>query len=336
MITAQAPIGSGFTAASTAAEVLDGVKLRGTAAVVTGGASGLGIETARALAVAGATVVVPARNVVAAGARLAGIDGVQIEYLDFLEPASIDAFAERFLTRYPSLQILINGAGVMGLPLTRDDRGYELHFATNHLGHFHLTARLWPALVRAEGARVVSVSSSGHRHSPVHFDDLHYQHRGYEPMTAYGQSKTGNILFALALDERGRGLGVRAFSLHPGNAYTPLARHFDTAQLQAIGVLDAAGRPVVDPADNKKSVEQGAATAVWCATSPLLDGAGGVYCEDCDIAPVASAEQAAVAGQAGPRLTTAGFAGVLPYAVDPDSAERLWAASARLAGVGLG
>jgi len=336
MITAQAPLGSGFTAASTAADVLDGVDLRASTAVVTGGASGLGIETARALAGAGASVIVPARNVVAAGARLAGIDRVQVEYLDFLDATSIDAFAERFLARHGSLQILVNGAGVMGLPLARDDRGYEVHFATNHLGHFQLTARLWPALVRAEGARVVSVSSSGHRYSPVHFDDLHYYQRGYEPMAAYGQSKTGNILFAVALDDRGRGFGVRAFSLHPGNAYTPLARHFDTAQLQAIGVLDASGRPVIDPARNKKSVEQAAATAVWCATSPLLNDAGGVYCEDCDVAMAAAAEEPPADGQEGPRLTTAAFTGVMPYAIDPDIAERLWAVSARLAGVSLG
>jgi NAD(P)-dependent dehydrogenase (short-subunit alcohol dehydrogenase family) len=332
MITAQAPIGSGFMAKSTAAEVINGTDLRSVVVVVTGGASGLGVATVRALAGAGATVIVPARNVVAAGARLGGMDGVQIEYLDLLDPASIEAFAMRFLARYQRLQILINSAGVMGLPLTWDERAYELHFATNHLGHYQLTARLWPALVRAEGARVVSVASSGHRYSQIHFEDLHYRRRDYDPMAAYGQSKTANILFAVALDERGCDLGIRAFSLHPGNAFTPLARHFETAQLQAIGVLDLHGSPIIDPASNRKSVEQGAATAVWCATSPLLAGAGGVYCEDCDIAQVAPPDDSAAREQARAGLTTTYMTGVMPYAIDPEDAERLWAASAQMVG----
>jgi NAD(P)-dependent dehydrogenase (short-subunit alcohol dehydrogenase family) len=327
MSSEQRPIGSGFSAASTAADVIRGIDLSGKVAIVTGGSSGLGVETVRAIANAGATVLVPARNVVAASACLAFIDRVQIEYLDLLDPTSIDAFAARFLATGQQLHMLINSAGIMGAPLARDDRGFESHFATNHLAHFQLTAALWPALQRAEGARVVSVSSSGHRYSDVHFDDLHFEKRKYDPLRAYGQSKTGNVLFAVALDDRGRQHGVRAYALHPGSAVTPLARHTPQAKLEAMGVVDEHGRPVIDPSRNLKSIEQGASTAVWCATSPQLAGLGGVYCENNDIAPVSAHE--------GPNGSTSEhrtspFVGVMPYALDRDAADRLWSVSQEL------
>jgi NAD(P)-dependent dehydrogenase (short-subunit alcohol dehydrogenase family) len=216
MPTPQVPIGSGFNSASTAGEVIKGIDLAGKTAIVTGGYSGLGRETARELRAAGARVIVPARDPERATAALAGID-VEIESMDLLDPVAIDALAERYLTSGQPLHFLVNSAGIMANPLTRDTRGYESQFATNHLGHFQLTVRLWPALTKANGARVVSVSSWGHHFSPVVFDDLNFERRDYNPWVAYGQSKTANILFAVALDECGKKDGVRGFSLHPGS-----------------------------------------------------------------------------------------------------------------------
>ncbi|MFF1764777.1 oxidoreductase [Streptomyces sp. NPDC058249] len=327
MTTAQHSLHSGFDAASTAEDVIKGIDLTGKVAVVTGGYSGIGLETARVLRSAGAEVVVPARDIEKARAALKGIDGVEIDTLDLLDPASIDAFAERFLATGRPLHILVDSAGVMATPLTRDARGYEVQFATNHLGHFQLAKRLWPALRRAGGARVVAVSSWGHRFSPVLFDDPHFEHHAYDRWAAYGQSKTANILFALALDERGRADGIRAFSLHPGSIVdTDLKRYLAEEDLKAVGVLDDEGRPVLDPEQQLKTVEQGAATSVWCATSPLLDGLGGLYCENSDVAPPMSLEE----GSDWSLTNRSRKPGVLPYAIDPEAAERLWDLSERL------
>ena len=335
--TAQSPLGSGFGVSSTATEVLDGADLSGKVAVVTGGASGIGVETTRALRSAGAEVVVPARDVDRARTALAGIDGVEIEPMDLMDPASIDAFADRFAGSGRPLHLLVASAGVGGAPLGRDGRGFETHFATNHLGHFQLVARLWPALRQAGagasgGARVVVVSSWAHRHSDVVFDDPNYQRRDHDPQTAYGQSKTANVLFALALDARGRSDGVRAFSLHPGTIVdTNFKRNVPDGILEAVGMVDEHGHAVLDPAKAWKSVEQGAATSVWCAVSPQLDGLGGLYAQDCDIARLldhTAPDVVAAAEQWGP----AGL-GVMDYAVDPASAERLWTLSERLTGV---
>ncbi|TXS51880.1 SDR family NAD(P)-dependent oxidoreductase [Streptomyces sp. uw30] len=325
MTTAQHPLPSGFGAASTAEEVIKGVDLTGKVAIVTGGYSGIGLETARVLRSAGAEVVVPARDLERARAALRDVPGAEVEYLDLLDPASIDAFAEKFLASGRPLHILVNSAGIMATPLTRDARGYEAQFATNHLGHFQLVARLWPALVAADGARVVAVSSRGIRFGNVDFDDLHFEHRPYEPFAAYGQSKTANALFAVELDRRGRAEGVRAFSVHPGTIIdTGLAKHVSAEAVRAAGALDEHGRPVRDPSRQLKTVEQGAATSVWCATSPQLAALGGVYCENCDISPlVADADEAEW-------RTGAQTPGVLSYAVDPEAAARLWEVSERL------
>lgn len=330
MSTLQTPIHSGFDAASTAAEVLTGIDLSGKTAIVTGGYSGLGRETARALQAAGASVLVPARDTARAAVQLQGIDGVAIEPMDLLDPASIDAFAERFLASHRPLHILVNSAGIMATPLTRDARGYESQFATNHVGHFQLTTRLLPALRRAKGARVVSVSSWGHRYSPVVFEDLHFICRPYDRWEAYGQSKTANILFALELDRRYQHEGIRAFSLHPGSIVgTGLEKHLSQDELLAAGVIDPEGHPILDPTKNLKTVEQGAATSVWCAVSPQLADRGGVYCENCDIAPVITPDyQAQQRYSQGDR--PGGTLGVMPYAVDLEAAERLWSQSERL------
>ncbi len=327
MSSVQAPIHSGFTMASTADEVLAGIDLTGKTAIVTGGYSGIGTETSRALRAAGARVIVPARDLAKARKVLEGID-VEIEPMDLADPASIDAFAERFLARGEPLHILVNSAGVMAMPLTREARGYEMQFATNHLGHFQLTARLWPALRGAGGARVVSVSSRGHRFAGVDFDDPSFEHRAYDPWVAYGQSKTANVLFALGVDKRGEADGIRAFALHPGAIMTDLVRHISQDELRAFGAIDEEGRPVVDLERGFKSVPQGAATSVWCAASPQLDGMGGVYCEDVEVSPIL------VEADNTPGRVSSDV-GVRPWAIDPAAAETLWALSEKLTGVSL-
>jgi NAD(P)-dependent dehydrogenase (short-subunit alcohol dehydrogenase family) len=316
MTTPQHSIGSPFGAHSTAAEVLRGIDLSGKLAVVTGGYSGLGLETTRALASAGARVVVPARRPETAQEAVGGIEGVEIDTLDLADLGSVRAFAERFLDSGRGIDVLINNAGVMACPETRVGPGWEAQFATNHLGHYALVNRLWPAIAQG-GARVVSVSSAGHRRSGMRWDDVHFE-RGYDKWEAYGQAKTANVLFAVQLDALGRESGVRAFSLHPGGILTPLQRHLPTEEMVALGWIDEDGNPLVT---SFKTPEAGAATQVWAATSPQLEGMGGVYCEDCDIAELAPSDPASNAG------------GVRDYAVDPEEAARLWTLSAELTGV---
>src|SRR5580658_1577296 len=325
----QSPLNSGFDMTSTAQQVIDGINLAGRVAIVTGGASGIGVETVRAFHYAGASVIVPARNPTQARRALDGLRDVEIEPMDLMDPATIASFAERFEASGRPLHILVASAGIGGAPLSRDSRGYESHFATNHLGHFDLVSRLRPALRRAEGARVVIVSSWAHRSSDIVFDDPNYQRRDYDPATAYGQSKTANVLFALALDELSRSEGVRAFSLHPGTIVeTRFSRDIPPGVLEAVGMVDANGAAVLDPSKGWKSVEQGAATSVWCATSPDLEGMGGLYAQDCDIAPLldhADPEVIDAANTFGPAAL-----GVMDYALDRASAERLWALSEEL------
>ncbi|WP_055532323.1 SDR family NAD(P)-dependent oxidoreductase [Streptomyces graminilatus] len=316
MTTAQHRIGSGFDALSTADDVLSGIDLSGRLALVTGGYSGIGLETTRALTRAGARVVVPARRPEAAREALAGLDGVEVDALDLGDLESVRAFADRFLASGRTLDLVIDNAGIMACPETRVGPGWEAQFATNHLGHFALVNRLWPA-IEPGGARVVSVSSRGHHFSGIRWDDIQWEH-GYEKWAAYGQAKTANVLFAVHLDRLGRDAGVRAFSLHPGAIFTPLQRHIPVAEQIERGWRDAEGNLLLDQA-GVKTPEQGAATQVWAATSPLLDGLGGVYCEDCDIAePAPGGDERS---------------GVKDYAVDPEEAARLWELSARLTGV---
>ena len=318
----QRPLGAAFGASSTAREVIGSTDLSGKTAIVTGGYSGLGLETARILAGAGARVIVPARAPDRARSALAAVPGAQLEQLDLMDPASIDGFAQRFLDSGLSLDLLVGSAGIMAIPLARDAHGNEAQFSTNHLGHFRLAVRLWPALQRANAARVVSFSSAGHHIAGVDFDDVNFERRHYDKWVAYGQSKTANILFSVALDAWGAADGIRAYSLHPGTVLGPLARHLSAEEIATFDVHDADGAVIVDPSRDLKSVEQGAATAIWCATSPMLDSLGGVYCENCDVAPI----------------TTPGDGiplGVRRYAIDPTEAERLWQYSERVTGVGL-
>ncbi len=313
MTTPQRRIGSGFGRRSTAREVLDGIDLTGKLAVVTGGYSGIGLETTRALAEAGARVVVPARRPGAAAEALDGVEGVEVDGLELSDQDDVRAFAERFLRTGRAIDVLVNNAGVMACPQAVAGPGWEYQFATNHLGHFTLANRLWPALAEG-GARVVSVSSGGHQASPIRWEDPWFA-RGYDRWLAYGQSKTANALFALHLDRLGEPFGVRAFSLHPGAILTPLQRHMTRREMVDAGWVDENGE-LIDPVF--KTPEQGAATQVWAATSPRLAGMGGVYCEDCDVAV--------------PAGTETGVEGVRDHAADPAQAERLWAFSAELTG----
>ncbi|MER6243935.1 SDR family NAD(P)-dependent oxidoreductase [Streptomyces griseorubiginosus] len=315
MSTAQHKIGSGFGAHSTADDVLAGVDLSGKLAIVTGGYSGLGLETTKALVKAGARVVVPARRPDTAKEALAGLDGVEQDVLDLGDLDSAHAFAERFLASGRTIDLVIDNAGIMACPETRVGPGWEAQFATNHLGHFALVNRLWPA-IESGGARVVSVSSRAHHFSGMRWDDVHWR-TGYDKWQAYGQAKTANVLFAVHLDKLGAERGVRAFSLHPGGILTPLQRHLPKAEMVERGWIDEQGN-ALNPS-GFKSPEQGAATQVWAATSPQLDGMGGVYLEDCDIA-----EPAVDGDQSG---------GVRAWATDPEQAARLWTLSAELTGV---
>jgi NAD(P)-dependent dehydrogenase (short-subunit alcohol dehydrogenase family) len=297
----QHPIPSGLGATTTAIEAIGDRRLDGTTAIVTGGYAGIGVETTRVLAAAGAQVIVPARNLAKAREALDGIANVTIDEMDLAQPSTIDAFATRFGDR--PLHLLVNNAGIMAAPLSRDARGLESQLAVNHVGHFQLFTRLVPALKRAKGARVVALSSRGHVRSGFDFEDPNFEHRPYDKMIAYGQSKTANVLFAVELDRRYQADGIRAFALHPGAILdTDLARHYDPEELA--GVVERARR-----IGSFKTVEQGAATTIFCATSPLLDGLGGVYCENCDVAMV----------------KTEGDDGVRPHAIDPELARRLWA-----------
>ena len=330
MSTPQSPVGSGFGATSTATDVIRGIDLRGKVAIVTGGYSGLGRETVRIFLGAGARVFVPARDVARARTGLEGVEGAEVLPMDLLDSGSIATFASQILKTGLPLHILVTCAGIMAVPeLTRDGRGHELQFATNHLGHFQLATRLWPALQKAQGARVVSLSSRGHRLSPVVFDDIDFERRPYDPWAAYGQSKTANILFTVELHRRGERDDIRAFAVHPGRIFeTGLAKHLSHDALKALGAVSDDGSRIIDPAKGLKTVEQGAATQVWCATSPNLAGLGGVYCEDCDIAPLQSTEgEGGVSAKAGQ-----GRAGVWPHAVDRDAATRLWNVSERMLG----
>ena len=303
----QAPIGSDFNASSTAADVIRGHDLSGRTVIVTGGSAGIGLETTRALSSAGARVIVPARDVEKARAAVGTLGTV--EPMELTVPSSVAAFADRFLRSGAPLDLLINNAGIMAAPLTRVARNIEFQFATNHVGHFELTVRLWPALRKARAPRIVSLSSVGHRRAAVDFDDWNFERKPYDRWAAYGQSKSANALFALAASAR----GVKAFSVHPGGILTGLGKFMTPEETEAL---------VTRARAMMKTVEQGAATTVWCAVSRQLDAPGGVYCENCNVAePVPANSQETH--------------GVRPWAMDPALAERLWALGEKITGLGI-
>lgn len=317
----QNPINSGFNSKSTAKDVISGIDLTGKIAIVTGGHTGIGLETTKTLASAGAIIIVPARDTEKAKKNLQGIANVELESMDLMDPESIDAFAEKFLTSGRPLHLLINNAGIMWVPLRKDIRGCESQLATNYLGQFQLTAKLWSALKKANGARVVNVSSLGHQMGPFNFDDPNFLQREYETLQAYGQSKTASNLFSLELDNRGKEFNVRTYSLHPGSiGGTELGRVASLEMFQKMGFLDADGNILPEIAANLKTIPQGAATTVWCATSPKLENIGGVYCEDADISQLANNE-------------SVGISGVELYSLDELNAKKLWNLSEEMTGV---
>lgn len=316
----QQPIGSGFDAKSTSREVIKGIDLMGKIAIVTGGNTGIGLETVKTLASVGATVIVPARDMEKAGKNLQGIAHVEIEPMDLMDPASIDTFAQKFLASGRPLHLLINNAGIMWVPLRRDSRGIESQLAVNHLAQFQLTARLWSALKNANGARVINVSSHGHHFAPFNFDDPNFEHRDYETLQGYGQSKTAVNLFTVELDNRAKACGVSAYSVHPGSiGGTELGREAPLELFIKMGFCDEQGNMLPEVAASLKTIPQGASTTVWCATSPQLEGIGGVYCEDTDVAVLASDFEMSN--------------GVKSYSLDEADAKRLWTLSEELTGI---
>lgn len=313
----QQPIDSGFGARSEPQDVLAGVDLAGMQVIVTGGYSGIGLETVRALAGAGADVTVPARSLPRARTALAGIENVRVRFLDLADIGTVRAFAASWNDSHDRLDLLINNAAVMACPEARVGPGWESQFGTNHMGHFALTLALMPRLAAAAAPRVVALSSTGHRLSGIRWDDIQFARGGYDKWLAYGQAKTANALFARALHPRMAGFGGSAFSVHPGGIFTPLQRHLSIEEQQALGWLGEDGEPSDLARVHFKSTTQGCTTTLWAATSPQLAGAGGQYCEDCDIAQGVPADHAAPGG-------------VRPWAMDDDAALRLWELSETL------
>ena len=316
----QKAINSGFNAESTTKEVINGINLKGKVAIVTGGNTGIGLETTKTLVSAGAVVIVPARDVDKATRNLQDIPNVEIEPMDLMNPVSIETFANKFLSSGRSLHLLINNAGIMWVPLRRDNRGIESQLATNYLALFQLTASLWPALKKAGGARVINVSSQGHQFAPFNFEDPNFLQRKYETLAAYGQSKTAVNLFSLELDNRAKASGVRAYSLHPGSIHgTELAREASLELFQQMGFYDEKGNVKPEVVASLKTIPQGAATTVWAATSPLLNDLGGVYCEDVNVAEINDGETFS--------------AGVKTYSLDEANAKKIWVLSEKLIGI---
>ena len=316
MIARQQPLATAFGYRTTASEVIAGHDLAGKTAIVTGGYSGIGLETVKALAAEGVAVIVPARRPDAAMAALRDVAGVTVRKMDLGDLDSVAAFTAGVREAGTPIDLIVNAAGVMAPPLSRTPQGWESQFGINHLGHFALVAGVAGQL--GEGARVVAYSSVAHYRSPVLFDDISFERTPYDPWTAYGQSKTADALFAVALDARAASHGVHAYSVHPGGIMTDLQRHMPREELLKRQWIDEDGTP--NPLF--KTPSQGAATGLWAATAPELVDRGGVYCEDCSIKGVVPADHA--------DQTTGG---VREWAIDADAAERLFTLSVEATGL---
>ena len=307
----QKPVDSGFGAKSEPAEVLKDIDLEGKVAMVTGGYSGIGLETTRALKEAGARVIVPARRIDVAKSALSGIvESEDILNLDLADPGSAQSFVNEFVDSGLSLDILINNAAVMACPQIPTKEGWDLQFAVNHIGHFIITKGLLPAM-SSSGSRIVTLSSTGHKLSGIQWEDVHFE-ESYDKWKAYGQSKTAASLLAVEISERMKDEGIKTYSVHPGGIFTPLQRHLEKEEMIALGWLGEDGELSEMAAANFKSPTQGASTSLWCATSPMLEEVSGVYCENCDVA---------VRQEDGPM---ARYIGVADWAVDTDEAAKLW------------
>lgn len=316
----QVPVDSTFHMKSTGDEVVAEYNLSGKVAIVTGGYSGIGIETTRALAAKGVRVIVPVRSEQKAKENLKDVKGeVETATLDLSNLGSVRSFADAMLGSLSSIDLLINNAGIMANPETRVGPGWESQFGVNHMGHFALTTALMPLLQKNAGTRVVCLTSAGHKLSDILWDDIQFESGEYNKWIAYGQSKTANALFANALSRRLKDSGGAAFSVHPGGIFTPLQRHLPKEEMVELGWINADGSPSELAKQGFKTPEQGCSTTLWAATSPLLAGKAGVYCEDCN-----------VSAPTDPESPMARFFGVNPHACNDESAERLWEISEAL------
>lgn len=314
----QKPIGSGFGAKTPAKDVVAGMDLSGKNVIVTGGYSGIGIETVRALASVGAKVTVPARRPDVAAKELGAVEGdIEIASMDLGDVTSARKFASDYVATGRQLDILINNAGIMACPLDRVGPAWERQFGVNHLGHMAMTQALLPALEKAQGSRLVALSSTAHIMSDVHWDDPHFERHDYDKWQAYGQAKSANALFALGADRRWDAHGVTAFSVHPGGIFTPLQRHLSVEEMSALGWMNADGTIPDHIKAMFKTPEQGASTATWAATSPQLNDRGGEYCEDADIAQLAGPDSQR-------------FHHAREWITDEGKAERLWEMSEKM------
>ena len=308
----QTPIDTGIGRKPEAAEVMAGVDLSGKTALVTGGYSGIGIETVRALTNAGATVLVPSRDVDRAIKTLDGIiPAEQIGFMDLSDLPTVERYGEDLSSAYPIIDLAIFNAGVMACPLARTVQGIEWQLGVNHFGHFLLLQKILPALRRANAARVITLSSIAHRFSGIDFDDMNYEQRAYDKWQAYGQAKSAQSLMAVTLDARERDNGIRSFAVHPGGIFTPLQRHLKNEEMVEFGWTTTDGSPSEIAKQLFKTPSEGSATSLWAATASTLDNMGGVYCEDCNVSkPRADDDEH--------------YTGVRRWAVDSDDAERLW------------
>lgn len=312
----QKPIDSGIQPTPEASDVVAGLDLSGKTVMVTGGYSGIGFETVKALVSAGAHVHAPGRDLERARKALDGVvSASHVDKMDLSDLNSVDKFADDFLDRHKKLDLLICNAGIMACPFEKTAQGFESQIGVNHFGHFALINKLMGALEAAQGARVVTLSSIGHRIGGVHLDDLHYENRPYEKWPAYGQSKTAKALLAVELDRIGKDRGIRAFSVHPGGIFTPLQRHLANEEMVALGWTKEDGTPSDLAAAGFKTPSVGASTTLWAATSAKLDGLGGLYCNDCNVAELVADDS--------PDMN-----GVRSWAVDQDLATRLWQTTA--------
>ena len=307
----QKNLNSGFGAKSEPSEILDGINLSGKTAIVTGGYSGIGIETTRALSEAGANVIIPARRPEEA---MVALDGIipkdHIFEMDLSNLESIKRFTD-LVKKNLSLNILINNAGIMACPESKTSNGWDLQFAVNHIGHFVLTHELVDSMDQSSGARIINLSSTAHKFSGICWDDIHFSN-SYDKWVSYGQSKTATSLFSIELDRRFKDKNIRSFAVHPGGIFTPLQRHLQQEEMVAMGWLNADGSLSELAKAGFKSSTQGASTSLWAATSSQLDNKGGLYCENCDVANLAG-------GSPEER-----YFGVRDWAVDPSEAEKLW------------
>ena len=314
----QKPINSGFNSKSETSDILSEINLSDKVAIVTGGYSGIGLETTKGLVLAGTKVIIPAKRPEIAFKNLNGIVSEDnIIKMDLSDLNSVKGFTDSFKENFSKLDLLINNAGIMACPETRIGNNWESQFAVNHIGHFLLTNELMDMMEDVEGARFVSLSSSAHSLTGILWDDIHFQNTPYDKWMAYGQSKTACSLMAIEFNTRMKDKGVEGFAVHPGGIITPLQRHLEKEEMVALGWMDEDGSPSELAKNFFKSTSQGASTALWCATSPDLNGLGGVFCEDCDIAKRKSEVDESMQR----------YFGVADWAVNTEEGSRLWEAT---------